>query len=228
MFVKSWVSFYEFCGTLENAASLGQGRGILNEGISMRILIVVFSLLMSISLAGAQTLKPGDSLNISVLQDPKLDRTVVVEPSGQISFPLAGHIQASGLTPQALENILKAKLKSNYRDDNLDVTVAMAVVGKPDEPQDDLKPKVFITGEIVRPGSYVVRQKTTLMQAIALAGGLSPYAAKRRIQVRRRGGPGEDIFMFDYRAYEAGQDLEGNITLRAGDVIMVPERGLFE
>ena len=80
----------------------------------------------------------------------------------------------------------------------------------------------------MRPGSYVVRQKTTLMQAIALAGGLGPYAAKRRIMVRRRGGRGEDIFTFDYRAYEAGQDLEGNITLRAGDVIMVPERGLFE
>ena len=95
-------------------------------------------------------------------------------------------------------------------------------------PEEDLKPKVFITGEVLRPGSYVVRQKTTLMQAIALAGGLGPYAAKRRIQVRRKGGPGENIFLFDYRAYEAGQDLEGDITLHAGDVIMVPERGLLE
>lgn len=194
----------------------------------MRILIVIFSLLASISLASAQTLKAGDSLSISVLQDPKLDRTVIIEPSGQIAFPLAGHIRAAGLTPQALENILKNKLKSNYRDENLDVTVALTVVGKPDEPQDDLKPKVFITGEVSKPGSYVVRQKTTLMQAIALAGGLGPYAAKRRIQVRRRSPSGEDIFMFNYRAYEAGQDLEGNITLRAGDVIMVPERGLLD
>ena len=95
-------------------------------------------------------------------------------------------------------------------------------------PEEDLKPKIFITGEILRPGSYVVRQKTTLMQAIALAGGLGPFAAKRRIMVRRRNTGGEDIFMFDYRAYEAGQDLEGNVKLRAGDVIMVPERGLLE
>jgi polysaccharide biosynthesis/export protein len=177
------------------------------------------------SAAGAQSLKPGDSLSISVMQDPKLDRQVLVDSSGQIAFPLAGHIRAGGLTPQGLEHILKNKLKANYKDEDLDVTVGLTGTTVPEE---DLKPKVFITGEILRPGSYVVRQQTTLMQAIALAGGLGPFAAKRRIMVRRKGGPGEDIFMFDYRAYEAGQDLEGNITLRAGDVVMVPERGLFE
>ena len=81
----------------------------------------------------------------------------------------------------------------------------------------------------MRPGSYVVRQPTTLMQAISLAGGVGPYAAKNRIQVRRRApGGDETIYMFNYRAYEAGADLEGNIRLRAGDLIMVPERGLFE
>ena len=145
----------------------------------------------------------------------------------KLPFHSPGHIRVSGLTPQAVENILKDRLKSNYKDESLDVTVALTGSTK-DVPEEDLKPKVFITGEILRPGSYVVRQKTTLMQAIALAGGLGPFAAKRRIMVRRKGGPGEDIFMFDYRAYEAGQDLEGNIMLRAGDVIMVPERGLFE
>ena len=67
------------------------------------------------------------------------------------------------------------------------------------------------------------------MQAIALAGGFSPYAAKGRLQVRRRDSKGDEtIFAFDYRAYEAGYDLEGNVGLRPGDVIIVPERGLFE
>ena len=194
----------------------------------MRILIVLFCLGLCISGANAQTLKPGDTLSISVLQDSKLDRTVVVDPGGQIAFPLAGHIRARGLTPQALESILKAKLKSNYKDENLDVTVGVLNSPK-DIPEDDLKPKVFITGEVIRPGSYVVRQPTTLMQAIALAGGIGPFAAKRRIQVRRRAAGGDEaIFMFDYRAYEAGVDLEGNIRLHAGDVIMVPERGLFD
>jgi len=194
----------------------------------MRILIVLFCLCICMPGASAQTLKSGDNLSISVLQDSKLDRNVVVDPSGEIAFPLAGHIRARGLTPQALENILKAKLKGNYKDENLDVTVAVANSPK-DIPEDDLKPKVFITGEVIRPGSYVVRQPTTLMQAIALAGGIGPFAAKQRIQVRRRGAGGDEtIFMFNYKAYEAGADLEGNIRLRAGDVIMVPERGLFD
>jgi polysaccharide export outer membrane protein len=196
--------------------------------MSMRILMILVCLGFWIPGASAQTLKSGDALSISVLQDPKLDRNVVVDPSGEIAFPLAGHIRARGLTPQALENILKAKLKPNYKDENLDITVAVANAPK-DIPEDDLKPKIFITGEVVKPGSYVVRQPTTLMQAIALAGGVSQFAAKRRIQVRRRAPSGDEtIFMFNYKAYEAGTDLEGNITLRAGDVIMVPERGLFD
>ena len=192
----------------------------------MRILIfLLFFGIMSPS-AFAQAIKVGDNLSITVVQDSKLDRTVVVDPSGQIAFPLAGHFRVSGLTPQAVESILKEKLKNNYKDESLDVTVSLLAVKE--VPDEDLKPKIFVTGEILRPGSYVVRQKTTLMQAIALAGGLGPFAAKRRIMVRRRTPTGEDIFMFDYRAYEAGQDLEGNIALHAGDVIMVPERGLFE
>jgi polysaccharide export outer membrane protein len=198
------------------------------EEMSMRILMVFLCLGVWITGAHAQTLKPGDNLTISVLQDPKLDRNVVVDPSGEIAFPLAGHIRARGLSPQALETILKAKLQPNYKDDHLDITVAVVSAPK-DVPEDDLKPKIFITGEVVRPGSYIVRLPTTLMQAIALAGGVGPYAAKRRIQVRRRTPSGDEtIFMFNYKAYEAGADLEGNIVLRAGDVIMVPERGLLD
>jgi polysaccharide biosynthesis/export protein len=194
----------------------------------MRFLLAIVATLISITLANAQTIKSGDSLSISVLQDPKLDRQVVVDPSGQIAFPLAGHVRARGLTPQALENILKSKLAGNYKDENLDITVALLNAAKPEIPEEDLKPKVFVTGEIIRPGSYVVRQRTTLMQAIALAGGLSPFAARNRIQVRRRDAAGEQIFAFNYRAYEAGADVEGNVVLRAGDVVIVPERGLFE
>jgi polysaccharide biosynthesis/export protein len=195
----------------------------------MRIVLALLLLGGLTTGALAQTIKTGDSLSISVLQDPKLDRQVTVDPAGQIAFPLAGHIRARGLTPQAIENALKDKLKPNYKDEELDVTVSFTAAAKPDIPEDDLKPKIFITGEVIRPGSYIVRQKTTLMQAIALAGGLGPFAAKRRLQVRRRSGDGnETIFAFDYRAYEAGNDLDGNVTLHAGDVIIVPERGLFE
>ncbi|WP_024516229.1 polysaccharide biosynthesis/export family protein [Bradyrhizobium sp. Tv2a-2] len=197
----------------------------------MRILIILMGFGLWALSAGAiqaQTLKPGDTLSISVLQDPKLDRTVTVDPSGQIAFPLAGHLRARGLTAEQLERTLTARLKDNYKDDRLDVTVAVLSAPK-DVPEEDLKPRIFVTGEVSRPGPYVLRQKTTLMQAISLAGGIGPYAAKRRIQVRRRSVSGDEaIFSFDYSAYEAGADIEGNIVLQAGDVIMVPERHLFE
>ena len=174
------------------------------------------------------TLKPGDTLAISVLQDPKLDRSVIIDPNGQIAFPLAGHITANGLTPQRLERILKARLQRNYKDDALDVTVALANAARPEIPEDDLKPKIFITGEVLRPGPYAMRQATTLVQALSLAGGLGPFAAKRRIQIHRGTGADETIFHFDYKAYEAGANLDANIPLQAGDVIIVPERGILE
>ncbi|MET0706241.1 MAG: polysaccharide export protein, partial [Tardiphaga sp.] len=67
-----------------------------------------------------------------------------------------------------------------------------------------------------------------VLQGIALAGGLQQFAAKRRIQVRRKVGGLEQLFVFDYDAFEAGYNLSGNISLRPNDVIVVPERGLFE
>src|SRR5271168_1793002 len=143
------------------------------------IALVLFVVGASVALAQSETpsvitLKPGDTLNISVLQDPKLDRSVIVDPNGQIGFPLAGHILASGLTPQQLEKILKARLRHNYTD-GLDITVALAAK---DIPEDDLKPKIFITGEVQRPGPYPIRQAFTVVQAISIAGGLGPFAAK--------------------------------------------------
>ena len=97
----------------------------------MRFLFALLLFAMTPLAAQAQiTLKPGDSLNISVLQDPKLDRSVIVDPNGQIAFPLAGHITADGLTPQRLEKVLKARLLKNYKDGDLDVTVALAHAAK--------------------------------------------------------------------------------------------------
>jgi polysaccharide biosynthesis/export protein len=201
----------------------------------MRSLLALALLFASIATGQAQTnatspiaLKPGDTLAISVLQDPKLDRSVVIDPNGQIAFPLAGHITAEGLTPQRLEKLLKSRLKRNYKEDDLDVTVAVANAARPDIPEEDLKPKIFITGEVLRPGPYAIRQAITLVQALSLAGGLGPFAARRRIQIHRGTGADEQIFKFDYKAYEGGFDLSSNIPLQAGDVIIVPERGILE
>jgi polysaccharide export outer membrane protein len=175
-------------------------------------------------MAQSGALQPGDPINISVYQDPKLDRTVVVGPTGMISFPLAGQIRAGGLTPAQLENVLRQRLKGRFAEEP-DVTVSLAALRTPEE---DLKPRFYITGEVLRPGFYVIRTRLDLMQAIAQAGGFSPFAAKRRIQVRRKINGEESIFVFNYDDFFSGTNLADNVGLRAGDVVIVPEKGLFE
>lgn len=189
----------------------------------MRVLLTLVFLIFGFGAhAAAQTLQPGDTVEVSVWQDSKLDRRVVIGPTGMISFPLAGHIRASGLSPQALENVLRNRLKSNYTE-RLDITVALVATDK----DEDRKPKVFVTGEVLKPGSYTLNAKSTLMQAISLAGGLGPYAAKRRIQIHRKIDGVGNVFVFDYVAFETGTDLSGNVEIQGGDIIVVPERGLL-
>ena len=172
-------------------------------------------------------------VDISVWQDPKLDRKVLISPNGMISFPLAGHIHAGGLTAQGLENILKQRLKKNYTG-QLDITVSLTAVNK--ELEDETRPRFYVTGEVLRPGPYLLRPNTSVVQALALAGGVGPFAATRRIQVHRKIRGVETTYLFNYNEYQSGADVthdaEGspniNINLRPNDVIIVPERGLFE
>src|SRR4029079_8005721 len=131
------------------------------------------------SAAMSQTLRPGDTIGISVYQDPKLDRQVVIPPTGGISFPLAGQVRVAGVTPQDVENSVRERLKDKFTG-QLDITVAyIAPAARPPrEPiEEDLKPRIFVTGEVLRPGQFVMRQRTNIMQAIAQAGGFGPFAA---------------------------------------------------
>ena len=169
---------------------------------------------------GRYVLQPGDTVNISVLQDPSLDRSIAIGPDGTISFPLAGHIRAGGLTAEALENALTQRLSTNYKG-RLDVTVTLAQVNQ------GLQNNIFVTGEVNKPGSYPLSPGTNVMQAIALAGGLARFAAGGSIQVHRNVGGQEQIYDFDYDDYLSGRTQAGNIRLRPGDVVIVPERGLF-
>ena len=193
----------------------------------MRIFLALAVLWGLCTGAAAQALQPGDSIAISVYQDPKLDRQLLIGPTGMISFPLAGQLRAGGLTPQALENALRARLKDRFTGD-LDITVSV-VSTTPTQPADEqLKPRFFVTGEVLRPGPYIIVQRTTVLQGIALAGGLGPFAARQRIQIRRKIRGIDELLHFNYWAFEAGYDVGGNINLQPGDVIIVPVRGLFE
>lgn len=194
-------------------------------GIGMtRILLAVVIWCSMLTGAGAQALQAGDTVSISVYQDPKLDRQIRIGPTGLISFPLAGSIHAGGMTPQQLESALRGRLKEKFQT-GLDIAVDLVA---PAQLLEEEKPRIFVTGEVLRPGPFIYRQRTTVIQAIALAGGFSPFAAKHRIQVRRRINGAEVMVPFDYKAFFSGRDVEGNVDLRANDVVIVPERGLFE
>lgn len=169
-------------------------------------------------------LRAGDRVSISVWQDPKLDRTVVIGTDGFIGFPLVGQIRASGLTPRALEDVLRARLAKNYTG-QLDVTVALADINR--EAEDETKPRIYVSGEVLRPGPYVAKPPVDVAQALALAGGLTPFAARQRIQIHRKISGTDSILLFDYNAYQNAAE-PNNIGLRSGDVIIVPERGLLE
>lgn len=179
--------------------------------------------------AVAQTykLRTGDRVAVSVWQDPKLDREVIVRPDGGISFPLAGHVRAAGSSLQTLESRLKQRLGKLYTED-LDITAALIERGQAKEEEEELEETtIYITGEVRNPGQFLLKKETTVLQAIALSGGLGPFAAKKRIQVRRQIKGGDVVLPFNFKEVESGRDLVSDIYLKEGDVIFVPERGLF-
>lgn len=202
----------------------------------LRFLMVLFTLLTVTHAAQAEPyrLRPGDRLEVTVWQEPKLNRVIVVGPDGRIAFPLAGHLKAGGATVEAVEASLKARLAKQYTQD-IDVTVAIAQIKeippepqKPEKVEEKIRPGIFVTGEVAKPGRYEYRHSLNVLQAIALAGGLGPFAADRRIKIRRKVHGEEMLYEFDYDAFSSGDDLSGNLLLRNGDVVIVPERGLFE
>jgi polysaccharide export outer membrane protein len=193
----------------------------------MRVLLALLFLCSGLTSAFAQLepLHPGDALQITVWQDPKLDRKIVVGPDGMIAFPLAGHVKAGGMTTKMLEDALKSRLQKNYSGE-LDITVTLADVNK--DAEIESKPRFYVTGEVQKPGPYVLRPQTDVVQALAQAGGLGVFAAAQRIQIHRKVRGTDSIFLFDYNSYQTGTIATDNINLRSGDIIIVPERGLFE
>lgn len=171
----------------------------------------------------------GDQLDVSVLEDPNLNRLALVRPDGRISLPIAGSVRAAGRTTDSLERVITERLRDSFAImPNVTVAVAQLAEPNPEEPPETLT--VYVIGEVNRPGVVELEQGTTLLQALALSGGLSRFAATRRIQLRRvepKSGE-EDLFIFDYRAVERGAFLNSVVEMRDGDVIVVPERRLFE
>ena len=156
-------------------------------------------------------LGPEDVLLISVWKDEQLTREVVVRPDGMISFPLVGDVPAEGRTVEDLRAELVKRL--NRYIPNANVTVAVTKV---------LSYKVYVVGRVTKPGEYLVGHYTDVLQALSLAGGLTPFAAENDIKVIRRIKGEQLVFPFRYSDVRKGRDLDQNILLQRGDVVMVP------
>jgi polysaccharide export outer membrane protein len=169
-------------------------------------------------------IQPGDTLQVTVLEDESLNRTLLVAPDGRISVPLAGSIDVAGTTVDAVENIIADRLAPNFAV-RPNVFVALTEVDEAAGLFD-----IYVLGEVNEPGLKEVEPGTTLLQALALAGGPSRFAAEKRIQLRRMDTSTgrERMYLFNYNAVERGGAIQSMIALREGDVIIVPERRLFE
>ncbi len=194
-----------------------------------QILLAALAALVAAPLALAQSagyrIQPGDVLAITVLEDETLNRQSLVLPDGRISVPLAGSVGAAGQTVETVEKVIADRLASNFA---VRPSVFVSVVTVAEELVETFP--IYVLGRVGEPGIREVEPGTTLLQAVALAGGLDRFAATKRIQLRRTDpSTGQErLFLFNYKAVERGGSIQSMITLREGDVIIVPERRLFE
>ena len=162
-------------------------------------------------------LNPGDILQISVWKEEGLQQQVLVLPDGDISFPLAGHIKAAGLSPEQLQKVLHTRLKNFFADPVITVTVVQ-VSGN----------KIYVIGQVRSPGEFPANRPIDVMQALSLAGGLTTFAADKDIKVLRRDENGRQrALAFNYSDVSKGQQLDTNVLLQPGDVVVVPTSGIF-
>ncbi len=146
-----------------------------------------------------------DVIEISVWKEPDLSRTVPIRPDGKITLPLVGEVQAEGLRPQELEQKVARALAPFVRDPRVTVIV-----------HDVNGAKVYVTGMVGHPGAFPLRNSMSVLQALAMAGGLAEFADRDQIRVLRADGRHFDV------AYDSLVSGESKVTLGPGDTVVVP------
>ncbi len=153
-----------------------------------------------------------DILEISTWKEPDFSREeVLVRPDGKISFPLLGDIQAAGWTPAEFSKAIEINLKKYVENP----TVTIHVI----DPQSK---KIFILGEVEETGEYPLRQKLSVLQAIAIAGGFTEWASKKEIILLRNENGQEKRYEINFEKIVSGKDISQNLQLKSGDTIVVP------
>ena len=156
-------------------------------------------------------LGPEDAIEISVWKEPDLTKQLVVRPDGKITYPLIGEVQAAGKTVKQLQAEILKRLEKFVTDAHVTVILLKAQ-----------NYKIYVTGKVNKPGDFVIGKPVNVMQAISMAGGLTPFASPGSIMVLRTIGGKEEVFPFNYKDVAKGQFLEQNRTLLPGDVVVVP------
>jgi polysaccharide biosynthesis/export protein len=162
------------------------------------------------TLPGGYVIGPDDILQIIFWREKELSGDVVVRPDGRISLPLLNDVVAAGRTPEELRTTLITEASRYFGNPNPTVVV-----------KEIRSRKVFITGAVEKPGPYVVTSPTTVLQLIALAGGLKEYADKKNILVMRTADGKQTGYVVDYNAILRRQNLEQNFLLEPGDTVLV-------
>lgn len=159
----------------------------------------------------AYTVQPGDVLEISVWKEPDLQRQVLVRPDGAFSFPLVGEVDARGKTVADLNKIVSERL-TRYISGAV-VTISI---------QEIKGNKIFVIGQVNKPGEFIVNPSVNIMQALSMAGGMTAFAAVNDIVVLRGQGKAQTATPFHYADVSRGRSLDQNVQLVSGDVVVVP------
>ncbi|MBN1140906.1 MAG: polysaccharide biosynthesis/export family protein [Deltaproteobacteria bacterium] len=155
---------------------------------------------------------PGDVIDIAVWRDEALTRSVIVSPDGRFSFPLIGEVAAQGKTVSELKAELEKSIGRFVPDPVLSLELKQAN-----------SMQIYVIGKVNNPGRFVIQSHVNVLQALAMAGGLNPFARESRIRILRQDTIGGTAsFPFDYDRVTRGKDLEQNIRLKRGDVVIVP------
>ena len=152
-----------------------------------------------------------DVLGIVYWRDKEMSTDARVRPDGRIAIPLINEVMASGLTPEQLQKKITEESKKYMEDASITIVV-----------KEINSLKVFITGEVGKPGPYPLTSATTVIQLISLAGGLREYANSKNILIMRNEGGKQISLKFNYREVAAGKKLQQNIELKPGDTVVVP------
>ena len=166
---------------------------------------------VSVPLSPDYVIGPDDVLGVYVWKEADVSGDVTVRPDGKISIPLLNEIHAAGLTPDQLRQRITEAAKQYLEEPT--VTVVVKAINSR---------KVFVTGQVAKPGTYSLTGPTTVLQLLALAGGVLEWAAVDRIVVLRNENGRPDSFRFNYKEVSRRKNLEQNIILKPGDTIIVP------